>query len=148
MYVQFTSCVYWDYIHSSDDHGYGLFYLVTWMIWRRSSSSWRCCNPSIVLESAVSWVFYWLGVVYRWLLRLGHGPKLFSSVIPPHSLRVVQSIVYHCILRRCSSHMVHDLCIGWWRILMTMVHTSLVYILPFRNLRRWQKVNIVSILLL
>ena len=96
------------YIYPSNDRGRGLFYLLTWMVWCRSSSWRHCCIPSIVFV-------YWPGML--------------------------QSIFHHCISRRCSFHMVHVASIGGWRILMTMVHMSLVYVERFRNLRRWQKVS-------
>ena len=51
---------------------------------------------------------------------------------------MVQSIVHHSISCRCSSHMVLVSDIRWWRISMTMAHTSLVYVECFRNLCRWQ----------
>ena len=108
-----------------------LVYLLTWMAWRRSSSSWRFCIPSIFLGSAVSWRFYWPGVVYRWLLRLGPGPKTFQRRHLLFSLGMVQSIAHHCISCRCSFHMVRDAGIGWWKILMTTTHTSLVYVRAF-----------------
>ena len=133
------------YIHLSHDCVYGLFYLLTWM--RRSSSLWHCCIPSIILESAVSWGFYWPCVVFRWLLWLGPGPKTFQRRHPSYLPGVVESTAHHCFSRRCNSHIVRDNGIGWWRILM-MAHTSLVYIIRFRNPRRWQKVNIVGILFL
>ena len=60
------------------------------------------------------------------LLRLRPGPKTFQWRHPLYLLGVGQSIVYHCISRRCSCHMVHDAGVGWWRILMTITHTSLV----------------------
>ena len=50
--------------------------------------------------------------------------KNFSVVSFPILLGVLQSIAYHCISCRCSSHMVRDAGIGWWRILMTMAHTK------------------------
>ena len=69
------------YIHPSNNHGYVL--LTTLMFWCRSRSSWHCCVPFIVLESAVSWEFYWPGVVYRWLLRLRPGSKFFLAASSP-----------------------------------------------------------------
>ena len=135
-------------IRPSNDRSCGLFYLLTWVVWHRSSSSSRCCIPSIALGSAVSWESYWPGIVYRWWLRLGPGPKNFQQCHTPYLLGVVQSIDHHCISRRCSCHMVHDAGIGWWRILMTMAQKSLVYGELFQNPRRWQKVNVVGILFL
>ena len=112
----------------------GPFYLLTWMVWCKSSSWWCCFIPSIVLGSAVSKGFYWLGVVYRWLLWLRPGPKTFQWRHPLYSFGVVKSIAYHCILRRCSSHMVRNVGIGWWRILMMMAYTNLVYVERLWNL--------------
>ena len=119
-----------------------------WMVWRRWSSWWRCCICSIVVGLTVSYGFYWLGVVYIWLLQLRPGPKTFQRLHPLYSLEVVQSVVHHYISHRCSFHMVCVAGIGYWRILMTMAHTSLVYVERFRNPRRWQKVNSVGILFL
>ena len=95
--------------------------------------------------SVVSCGFYWLGFVYRWLLQLGPGAKTIQRHHPPYSFTVVQNIVHHCISHRSNSHMIRAAGIAWWRILMTMAHTNLVYIICFRNPRIWQKVNIVSI---
>ena len=81
------------YIHLSNDRGCRFFYLLTWMVWRKSRSLWCCCNPSIVLGSVISLGFYWPGVVYRWLLWLGPGPKTFQQRHHPHSLEVVQIIL-------------------------------------------------------
>ena len=135
------------YIHPSNDRDRGLFYLLTWMVWRRLSSWWHFCIPSIVLGSAVSYGFYCPGVVYRWLLQLEPGPKTFQQRHPLYSLELVQSIDHHCISHRCIFHMVHVAGIEWWRILM-MAHTSLVYVERFRNPRKWQKVNAIGILFL
>ena len=146
-----SSCVCCEldlYIHPSNDYVHRLFYLLTWMFWSRLSSWWHCCIPSIVVGSAISWGFYWPGVVYRWLLRLGPGPKTFQQFHLLYSLEVVQSIVHHCISCRCSFHMELVAGIRWWRILMIMAHTSLVYIEHFRNPHRWQKVNAIGILFL
>ena len=63
------------------------------------------------------------------------------SIVFVYCPGVLQSIFHHCISRRCSFHMVHVASIGWWRILMAMVHMSLVYVERFRNMRRWQKVS-------
>ena len=86
----------------------------------------------LFLGSAVSLGFYWSGVVYWWLLRLGPDPNTFQQRHPPYSVGVFQSTAHHCISSRCSSYMIHDADIGWWRILMTMANTSLVYIMRFR----------------
>ena len=72
----------------------------------------------------------------------------FSVASSPYSLGAPQSIVRKCIPCRCSSHLVHDVSIGWWSILMTMAHTSLAYILSFWNRFRWQDENVVVILFL
>ena len=85
------------YIHSSNDRGGRLFYLLTRMIWFRLSSSLHCCISSIVFGPAVPYGFYWPGVVYRWLLWLGPGPKTFHQRRPPYSLGVVQSIAHYSI---------------------------------------------------
>ena len=90
--------------------------------------SWCCCIPSIVLGPAIPQGFYWPGVAYRWLLQLGTGSKF-------------------------SSHIVRDAGIGWyWLVVLVGFDydgsTSLVYIERFRYLRRWQKINVVAILLL
>ena len=146
-----SSCMRCDldlYIHPSNYRSRGLFYLPTCIVWCISSSSWRCCILSIVLGSSVSQGFYWPGVLYRWLLRLGSGPKSFQQHHLPFSLGVVQSISHHFISHKCSSHMVRDAGIGWWRISIRMAHTSLVYTERFRKPRRWQKVNVVGILFL
>ena len=87
-----SSCMHCElglYIHKSSNRDRGLFYLLTWMVW---ISLLRCCTPSIVLGSAVSWGFYWPGVVYWWLLRLGPDPKTFQRHHPPYSVGVFQSI--------------------------------------------------------
>ena len=136
------------YIHLSNDRGRRFFYLLTWMVWRKSKSLWCCCNPSIVLGSVISLGFHWPDVVYRWLLWLGPGPKTFQQRHHPHSLEVVQIIFHHCISPRCSSHMLSDIGIGWWRILMTMAHMSFAYTIHFWDPRRWQKVNVIGILFL
>ena len=133
------------YIYLWNDHGHRLFYLLTWMVWRRSSSWWHFYFPPIVPGSAVSQGFYWPGVVYRWLLRLRPGPKTFPERHPLYSLGELQSITHHCISRRCSFHLAHVTGIGWWRILMIMAHSSLVYVEHFRNPHRWQRVTAVSI---
>ena len=136
------------YIPPLNDRVRGLFYLLTWMVWCRLSSSWHCCNPSIVLRSAVSWGFYSPRVVYIWLLQLRPGPKTYQWRHPPYSLAAVQSIINHCVSHRCSFHMVHDVGIVWWKILMTMAYTNLVHITYFWNPRIWQMVNVVGILFL
>ena len=71
---------------------------------------------------------------------------MFQWRHPLYSLAVVQSITPRCITRTFSSHMLRDAGIGWWRSWMTMTHMSLVYIECFRNLRKWQKVNVVGTL--
>ena len=126
------------YIHLSNDCGCGHFYLLTRMVWCRLSSWWYCIL-SIVLGSAVSKGFCWPGVACIWLPQLRPDPKTFQRRHPLYWLGVLQSIVRQCISRKCSFHMVRVAGIGWWRILMTMVHTSLVYVECFRNSSRWQK---------
>ena len=109
-----SSCMRYEmdfYIHLSHDCVYGLFYLLTWM--RRSSSLWHCCIPSIILESAVSWGFYWPCVVFRWLLLLGPGPKTFQRRHPSYLPGMVESTAHHCFSRRCNSHIVRDNGNGW-----------------------------------
>ena len=71
--------------------------------------------------------------------------KFFHWRHPLYLLGVLQCIVHHCLSRRCSFHMVRDAGIGWWRILIMMAHTSLVYIELVRNLRTWQKLNVGGI---
>ena len=80
-----SSCIHCEldlYMHLSNDRDSGLFYLLSWMVWCRLSSWRHCCIPSIVLGSAVSYVFYWLYVVYRWLLRLRPSSKTFQRHHP------------------------------------------------------------------
>ena len=74
--------------------------------------------------------------------------KNFSAASSVIFTWVVEIIVHHCISHRCSSYMVCDSGIGWWRISMTKAYTSLVYVKSFRNPRRWEKVNVVGILFL
>ena len=113
------------YNHPSSDHSRGLFYPLTWIVWCRSTSLWRCCLPSIVFASSISLGFYWSGVVYRWLQQLGLGLKIFQQRHLPYSVEVVQSIVHHYISRRCSSHMVRDAGIGCSGILITIATQAL-----------------------
>ena len=107
------------YIRQSNDRDPRLFHLLTWMVWRISSNSWDCCVHSIFLGSAISWGLYWPGVVYRWLLRLGPGPKTFQQYHAPYSLVVFQSIAHHCISGKCSSTWYMMLVLSgegfWWR---------------------------------
>ena len=78
-------------IHLSNDCGCRLFfYLLIWMVWHRSGSSWYCCILSVVIGSAISYGFHWSGVVYRWLLWLGPSPKTFQQCHPHYSLEMVQ----------------------------------------------------------
>ena len=120
-----SSCMRYEmdfYIHLSHDCVYGLFYLLPWM--RRSSSLWHCCIPSIILESAVSWGFYWPCVVFRWLLLLGPGPKTFQRRHPSYLPGMVESTAHHCFSRRCNSHVIMVLGgegFWWWltRVLFT-----------------------------
>ena len=74
--------------------------------------------------------------------------KNFSAASSLYLLGMVQGIVHHYISCRCNSYMVRVAGIRWWRILMTMAHTSLVFIERFWNSHRWQKVNAVGILFL
>ena len=134
------------HIHRSNDCDRGLFYLLIWIAWCKSSSLRRCFSPFIALGSTVSKEFYWSGVDYRWLLRLRPASKTFHQRHPLYSLGVVQSISRHCISRRCSSHMVCDTGVEWWRILMMIAWTSLLYVKCFKNPRIWQKLNVVDIL--
>ena len=76
------------------------------------------------------------------------GSKNFSAVSSPIFIRDGSKYCHHYISCRCSSHVVLDAGIGWWRILMIMAHRSLVYMTSLRNLRRSQKENVVAILLL
>ena len=112
------------YIHPTNYRGRGFFYLLTWMVWYRLCSWWRCRIASIVLGSVIS---------YRWLLVLGHVSKTFQWHHPLYSLRVVQSIIHHCISRRWNSHMYVML------VLRGEGFRWLVYIKNFQNARTWKR---------
>ena len=102
---------------------------IYWLEWL--GTDWAVCGvvvfPLFFGGQQILYRFYWPGVCYKWLLWLGPSPKTFQQHNPPYLVVVVQSIVHQSILIRCSSHMEHDAGIGWWRILMKMAHTSLVY---------------------
>ena len=106
------------HIHSSNDRVCGLLYLLTWMVWCRSSSWSHCCIPSIVLGSIFSEGFYCPGVVYRWLLWLGPVPKTFQWRHLLYSFEVVQSIAHHCISHRSITAFHVDAASTWYVLLV------------------------------
>ena len=124
------------------------FYLLSWMVRHRSSIfvaflfSLHCSRISSFIKILLArCVLQIVAVARTW-------SKTFQQRHPPYPLGMVLSIADHCISRSCSSHMVRHTSIGWWRILKAMAHTSLVYIIHFRNPRRWQNINVVGILFL
>ena len=146
-----SSCMHWEldlYIHLSNDRGWGLFFSAD-------------MNGLVQIKQLVallyslhcSWVRRFIGILLvRCCLHMIAAAKTwsknFSAGHPLYWLGVLQSIVHHYISHRCTFHMVRVVGIGWWRILVTMVHTSLVYLERSRNPRRRQKVNAVGILFL
>ena len=110
------------YIHLSNVRGRRLFYLLNGLAQIKQL-------VALLYSLHCSWVSHFIGVLLaRCCLQMVAtakiSPKTLQRRHPLYLLRVVQSIGHHCISRRCSSHMVRDAGIGWWRILMTMAHTK------------------------
>ena len=136
------------YIHTSNVYGCGLFLSV-------GLNSLAQIEQLVVLLYSLhcAWVSCFIGILLvRCYLQMVALAKIcyknFSAASSLYLLAVVRSIVHHCISCRCSSHMVRVPAICLLRILMTMTHTSLLYVERFRNPHRWQMVNPVGILLL